>query len=235
MKKLNSILNSILFNPTWIAESRLREYLSGAVCALRIQISDKWLDVGCGSRPYESLFPPGTYTGVDVADSGRPAGMKSPDFFYDGRTLPFPDGSFDGVLCTQVLEHVANPEALLVEIHRILRPGGAFVLSAPFLWEEHEEPYDFFRFSSFGFRELLMRCNFDGVFMQKTTGSLEALAQAMSVYVVTNLSMPIRGWGRALSLFICCPIQICGLLLQRLLPDSKRLYLDCVIVARRKV
>ena len=82
---------------------------------------------------------------------------------------------------------------------------------------------------------LLMRRHFDLIFMQKTTGSLEALAQTMSVYVVNNLSLPIRGWGGVMSLFICCPIQICGLLLQRLLPDQRKLFLDCVIIARREV
>lgn len=231
---LRSLSGSIFLNPTWITESRLRQRLKAIIGSLDIQSADKWLDVGCGVRPYETLFPPGTYTGVDVADSGRPQSLKAPDFFYDGQTLPFPDNSFDGALCTQVLEHVANPAALLDEIHRILKPGGRLVLSAPFLWEEHEEPYDFFRFSSFGIRELLRRCNFGEVVMQKTTGSLETLAQVMSVYVVTNLSLPIRGWGRGLSLIICCPIQVGGLLLQRLLPDQKRLFLDSVIVARRK-
>ena len=232
---LRSVLKSILFNPIWITETRLRKHLNEAVSTFRIQTSDKWLDVGCGERPYESLFPPGAYTGVDVAISGRPASMKNPDFYYDGRTLPFSDKSFDGVLCTQVLEHVPNPEALFTEIHRVLRPGGRLILSAPFLWQEHEEPYDFFRFSSFGLRELLMRRHFDVIFMQKTTGSLEAIAQTMSVYVVNNLSLPIRGWGGIMSLFICCPIQICGLLLQRLLPDQGKLFLDCVIIARREV
>lgn len=231
---LQIMLRSIFFNPAWIAQSRLRKYITRAVTNQHVQTDDKWLDVGCGSRPYESLFPPGVYKGVDVNNSGRPASMKSPDFFYDGRTLPFPDKSFDGVLCTQVLEHVANPEILLSEINRILKPGGTLVLSAPFSWGEHEEPYDFFRFSTFGFHELLTRCNFDEVLIQKTTGTLEALAQIFSIYVATNLLMPILGFGRALQLFICFPIQVCGLLLQLILPDSKRLYLDCVIVAHRK-
>lgn len=232
---LHKILSSILFNPAWIAQSRLKKYITKAVSTLGIRHSDKWLDVGCGSRPYESLFPCGTYTGVDVNDSGRPTHMKSPDYFYDGRTLPFPDQSFDGVLCTQVLEHVANPEVLLSEINRVLKPEGTLVLSAPFSWGEHEEPYDFFRFSTFGFHELLTRCNFGNVAIQKTTGTLEAVAQLLSIYFATNIFLPIRGLGRALQLFICFPIQFFGLLLQRILPDSKRLYLDCVIVAHRKV
>lgn len=230
-----STLTTILFNPAWIAEARLCKYISEAINTLRIEPGVRWLDVGCGSRPYESLFPLGTYIGVDVAVSGRPAGMKMPDYFYDGQVLPFEDKSVHGVLCTQVLEHVRNPDALLAEINRVLSPGGMLVLSAPFMWQEHEEPYDFFRFTSFGFRELLMRSGFDLVSMQKTSGSLETIAQALSVYVVNNLSFPVRGWRRMLAFFVCCPIQIGGVVLQALLPDQKKLFLDCVIVARRSV
>lgn len=228
-------LLTILFNPVWITETRLYKYISEAINTLQIKSGDRWLDVGCGSRPYEPLFPCGTYIGVDVAVSGRSAGMKMPDYFYDGEMLPFEDKSFDGVLCTQVLEHVRNPGALLSEICRVLKQGGVLVLSAPFLWEEHEEPYDFFRFTSFGFRELLMRSGFEVISMKKTSGLLEAVAQVLSVYVVGNLSLPIRGWRRMLAFFICCPIQLGGLLLQQILPDQKKLFLDCVIVARRRV
>lgn len=227
-------LRGILFNPIWITESRLRKYLSESVAAIGIQTHERWLDVGCGSRPYEHLFPAGTYIGVDVEDSGRDVSMKMPDFFYDGDVLPFPSQSIDGVFCTQVLEHVPNPQALLLEMSRVLKSNGVLVLSAPFLWEEHEEPYDFFRFTSFGFRELLARSGFEVHSMQKTTGLLESVAQILSVYIINNLSLPVRGWKRMLSLFLCCPIQLCGVLLQRLLPDQKKLFLDCVIVARRK-
>lgn len=73
-------LIAVLLNPAWITETRLYKYISEAISTLKIEPGDKWLDVGCGSRPYESLFPCGTYIGVDVAVSGRPAGMKVPDF-----------------------------------------------------------------------------------------------------------------------------------------------------------
>ena len=227
-------LRGIWLNPAWITESRLYSYLRREISQCAPQAGEKWLDVGCGSRPYESMFPQGSYVGVDVASSGRPADMKMPDYFYDGQTLPFEAGSMDGVLCTQVLEHVRDPDALLHEIGRVLRPDGTLILSAPFVWEEHEEPYDFFRFTSFGFRELLERCGLEVRCMHKTTGTLESAAQVLSIYAINNLALPVRGWSRLISLFVCCPIQIAGLALQRLLPDQKKFFLDCVIVARRK-
>jgi SAM-dependent methyltransferase len=159
--------------------------------------------------------------------------LKQPDYYYDGRTLPFSEGSFDGVLCTQVLEHVSHPQELLLEISRVLRPGGILILSAPFLWQEHEEPYDFFRFSSFGMRRLLSCCGLDEISMMKTTGSIETIAQAASVYVATNCSLPLKGWGRLKALLFCFPLQLGGLLWQFILPDKRQLFLDLIVVAKR--
>lgn len=77
------------------------------------------------------------------------------DMFYNGITFPIDSCSIDGVICTQVLEHVANPESLISEIERVLKPGGKLILTVPFLWQQHEKPYDFTRFTSFGLRRLL--------------------------------------------------------------------------------
>lgn len=159
--------------------------------------------------------------------------MKHADVYYDGKTLPFGEASCDGVLCTQVLEHVPDPEALLREIGRVLKPGGTVVLSAPFFWQEHEQPFDFFRFSTFGMRQLLSRAGLEEISIEKTSGTLETLAQGASVYVATNLMLPIRGWGRLMSILLCFPLQLSGLIWQRLLPNRGELFLDLVVIARR--
>ena len=80
--------------------------------------------MGCGHRPYEDHFPQGCYTGVDVESSGRDYTMKIPDHLSDGLKLPFPDCTVDGVINTQVLEHVPDPSALLLEMFRVIKPGG---------------------------------------------------------------------------------------------------------------
>lgn len=231
---LRYVKEGILFNPVWISEFKLRSHIKPTIESIKISTSERWLDVGCGLRPYESYFPVGSYVGVDIIEgSGRTPDQKIPDFFYDGRVLPFPEKSFDGVISTQVLEHVSDPRNLLAEMYRVIKPGGGLVLSLPFVWPEHEEPYDFLRFTSFGITELLRQSGFDVESIVKDTGAIEALAVALNVYIIHNLVPPIRGFGRLVALGICFPIQFVALILQRALPDNGQFYLNLVIRARK--
>lgn len=54
----------------------------------------------------------------------------------NGLNLPFPDHSFDHVLCSEVLEHIPDFEGMLAEIERVLKPGGSFAVSVPRFWPE---------------------------------------------------------------------------------------------------
>jgi SAM-dependent methyltransferase len=121
------------------------------------------LDVGCGDRPYEPLFQPYVteYIGVEnevtfgaTAASER---AKGPDVTYDGRRLPFDDGSFDTVMSIQVLEHTPRPAELVAEMARVLKDDGVLILSVPFNYRLHEEPHDYFRYTPHGLRELCGR------------------------------------------------------------------------------
>jgi SAM-dependent methyltransferase len=70
-----------------------------------------------------------------------------PDIYGDAHKLPVKSESIDCVLCCEVLEHVADPFTCCAEIHRILKPGGLFVFSVPFIFPIHADPYDFGRFT----------------------------------------------------------------------------------------
>ena len=92
---IQSIRESLFFNPIWISENKLRSLIKANIISLEITPSDNWLDVGCGTRPYESYFSEGHYVGVDVESSGRDKSLKAPEYYYDGQVLPFPDNNFD--------------------------------------------------------------------------------------------------------------------------------------------
>ena len=121
------------------------------------------LDVGCGDKPYEHLFTPfvDRYVGIEhEATFGATHAAhrdKGPDVYYDGVRLPFDDASFDTVLSVQVLEHTPEPQALLDEMARVLRPNGILIINVPFSFRLHEEPHDYFRYSPHGLRDMCAR------------------------------------------------------------------------------
>lgn len=113
------------------------------------------LDVGCGNKPYADLFTGCKYIGVDISDED-----SSPDIIGSATQIPVQDGFADIVISTQVIEHVPEPLAMVRECHRVLKKGGFFILTGPFYWPLHEEPFDFYRFTKYGFEHLLKQANF---------------------------------------------------------------------------
>lgn len=218
----------LLVNPFYFARRglrcELREYLP--------RLTGEVLDVGCGRMPYRGLVPASRYVGVDI-DSPTTRELGAADVFYDGRSLPFAERSFDGALCSQVLEHVFTPEEFLGEIHRVLRPGGSLVLTVPFAWDEHEQPHDFARYSSFGLRAIVERAGFTVVAQRKSVADFRALVQLTSgwLYKVT------RSRSRTLNLFVqlalIAPVNLVGGALAWVLPGNEDFYLDNILVARK--
>lgn len=223
--------HEVFTDPAFVARSRLRRAVAALSGQLALNGHGTWLDLGCGARPYESLFAVEHYVGLDVPVSGHPPEGKRHDLLFDGGRIPVRSAAVDGVLCTQVLEHTAQPAALLAEIRRVLKPGGALVMTAPFVWEEHEQPYDFFRYTEFGLRHLLETQGLTVKTMLKTSGTLETLAQVASIYAVENLRLPLRGFARLVTTLLCAPLQIAGMATQALLPDTNNLYLDHAVLA----
>jgi len=110
------------------------------------------LDVGCGHKPYEKTFFAGAakYIGMDYLTD-----RSTPDVVGSATDIPLADASFDTVVCTEVLEHVADPLKALREMHRVLKPGGHLILTTPMYWPRHEVPYDYFRYPYDGLLHLV--------------------------------------------------------------------------------
>ncbi len=129
------------------------------------------LDLGSGGSPYRDAAPAGTtWVRVDVAAVARP------DVVGRAERLPFADGSFDGLVCTQMLGLVDDPWATAGELARVVRPGGTVWISAPAAW-----PYDSARVEH-RFGEPQLRALFSGLNVREVLlqGGMLALPFALS-------------------------------------------------------
>lgn len=132
-----------------------------AACAARVGPGEWLLDAGAGESPYRARFAHARYVAVDraVGDSRWDYGGLS--VLGDLLELPFADGSFDWVLCTETLEHVTEPARAVEQLARVLRPGGRLCVTVPFSLKEHQQPHDYYRFTRYGLRHLCERAGLE--------------------------------------------------------------------------
>lgn len=220
----------VLLNPFFLARQGLAESMRRYAPKLNGQL----LDVGCGTMPYRSLFAVDRYVGLEI-DSERARRRGCADFYYDGTVFPFGNEEFDSVLCNQVLEHVFNPGLFLSEIFRVLKPNGRLLLTVPFVWDEHEQPFDYARYSSFGLRFLLEGNGFTVFQTEKTGSDASILFQLTNAYVYKVTVKYPKFVRIGLSWPLMALINILALLARRLLPDNPDLYLDQIVLAEKKV
>lgn len=112
------------------------------------------LDAGAGECAYKRFFTHCRYLSMDLAIGETAWNYANLDSFARLDQLPLADDCLDAVLCTQVLEHLEWPRESLAEFRRVLKPGGSLYLTAPMAQAEHQAPYDFFRYTSFGLRAI---------------------------------------------------------------------------------
>ncbi|MBV9465291.1 MAG: class I SAM-dependent methyltransferase [Solirubrobacterales bacterium] len=119
-----------------------------------------WLDYGAASSPYLRFMSEAEVRRADFATDAEFA--RGLDYALEpDRPCPAPDEAFDGILSTQVLEHVEDPHAYLTDALRMLRPGGQLVLTTHGIWEDHPCPLDLHRWTQQGLRHALAKAGFE--------------------------------------------------------------------------
>lgn len=138
---------------------RMKKYFKGVV-----------YDLGCGERDYEKeiLTVAKKYVGVDWSSTLH--NLKA-DIVADlNLILPVESEVADTVLSFQVLEHLREPQLMLHEAFRILKPGGYMIITVPFQWWVHEAPFDYYRYTPYGLKYLFEKAGFQNVIVEPTSG-----------------------------------------------------------------
>lgn len=125
----------------------------------------KIYDFGCGTKPYRTLVKKNKYIGIDIDPKNTEA-----DILCDISKTPLQSNSGDLSCSFFVLEHVINPNDVINEKFRVLKKRGRLFMVAPLFWEEHEQPYDYFRYTQFSLRHMMETSGFSKINIKPING-----------------------------------------------------------------
>lgn len=177
-KKLGIIPNDL------IREQWLEKALGG------IPPGSKILDAGAGEMKYKPLCHHlqyvsqdfGEYNGQGDGNGLQPGQWDTSkiDIISDITAIPQPDGSFDAILCTEVLEHLPAPIDALKELSRLLKPGGKLIVTSPFASLTHFSPYHFYSgFNRYFYQKWLTEFSFKIIELSPNGNFFEFLKQEL--------------------------------------------------------
>ena len=191
------IASALQFNP-----SRVRlEGWAAAAGRLGSDPSFIVLDAGAGRAPYRHHFSAVTYETADFLGFGEQYGYAQTTYECDLAAIPVEDGRFDLVFCSQTLEHVPDPCAVLREFRRIVKPCGQVWISVPFFYAEHDAPYDFYRYTQYGLRYMAASAGFAVRSIEPLEGYYATLSYQLQI-ASRQLSaawLPLRAFFAVLS------------------------------------
>jgi len=221
-----------IVNPFYISRRSLYLYIK----KLAPMCNGVFLDFGCGIMPYRRLFSYERYIGIEYGD---PSLSTDEIIYVQDSSVPFPDDYFDTIICTQVLEHVPHPEAILAEFYRVLKTRGKLLLSVPMTWAEHAHPHDFRRFTPEGLNQLLYRYGFNVKFLIRTTGTVLTIAQLIMDFIRQKLygkgyNLWILSWRLMIGLTLYTPLLTMAYFLSAIIRDQEKLLpLDIIVLAEK--
>lgn len=190
-------------------------------------------DIGCGEQPLRALIESSgaQYVGIDVVQNAT----GTVDTIAPITDIPLADECFDLIVCTEVLEHVSHTREAMMEIARLLAPGGRAILTTPFCYPLHEEPYDFVRLTPHQFRAIVADAGLMVEDLATTGNELEVIAT-----VIDNMwsrlrpgrrGPLLRGTTVVTRLLVNSVTAALSMLVGRHLPG--RYYLGTMCMARR--
>ena len=175
---------SIFLNPV----SRVMKFKRFAAYFASLPKGECIVDYGAGDRPLEPMLRTkfSRYIAADYPPSNA-AHAQRPDILITEDSIDMESATADCVVLTEVMEHLYDPKAVLAEIKRVLKPGGALIGTVPFALGEHEQPYDFHRYTSFCLRRMFEETGLEIVHLE---------------YVGDSVGVAVSSFTRVLGIFV---------------------------------
>ena len=205
-KNINSLPYNWLIHHIYIRSLKNNlDYISGLV-----------VDIGCGRKPFNKIITSKckNYFGMEYQKTLH--GFSQVDVIGEALSLPFNKSSADTVVSLQVMEHISEPDDFLKEVYRILKPKGYCLLMTPFMWGEHETPYDYFRFTRYGIKHLAEKAGFKVVKINADTGYVTTATLRLNYFLMR--------YARGILRFFIIPFVYCdqyvAYLIEKFINDS---------------
>ncbi|MFL9831955.1 class I SAM-dependent methyltransferase [Flavobacterium sp. ST-87] len=178
---------NIPFNNSNLDRYYIRTSIFNAIKDIIPKFKHNLLDIGCGKMPYKDYILKNSkvinYVGLDIEDALEYDQSVKADYTWDGKTMPFEEASFECAFGTEVLEHCPEPEVVLKEVYRVLKPESIFFFTVPFLWNLHEVPHDEYRYTPFSLKRHLENSGFRDIEIKALGGWHASMAQMLGLWV----------------------------------------------------
>jgi SAM-dependent methyltransferase len=143
------------------------------------------LDHGCGPVPLFDAYRSRVASVTCVDWPGSPHDVQHADVLCDvNGDVPIADGSFDTIICSDVLEHLHRPAFAVSEMNRMLRPGGKVLLSVPFMYGLHEQPFDFHRYTRHTIVKWAEQNSMDVIELKEVGGAGDVLCNVLAKVLI---------------------------------------------------
>lgn len=184
--------------------SRFRLYEENNNFAKSIPPNSIVLDAGAGSQFYKHLLKHTQYESADFEKVDKEYAQST--YVCDLKNIPVENNRFDYILFNQVMEHLPEPNKVLKELNRVLKPNGKIIYTGPLFYEEHEIPYDFFRYTQFGLKKMFSESGFEIErldWMEGYFGTVGYQLNRMAAYLPSNP----KDLGKGIKGYLLCTIM----------------------------
>jgi len=171
--------------------------------ALKRHARGRLLDMGCGKAPLYEAYAPHVSEVQCIDWSQGPHGTTYLDHACDlTQPLPYPDDSFETIILSDVLEHLAEPMNCWREMGRLLVPGGKVLLNVPFYYPLHETPHDYYRYTEHALRRFAELAGFTVVELEPIGGPIEIIADVSGKVLASTRMKPLAIALQSMAAFV---------------------------------